>query len=230
MTRSVEARGLDCDPATGRGEPLLHTLSAKEISILIRKGHVSVKEYADGLLQHIKERDPVVHAWAYLDPALVLAQARELDKVHPESRGPLHGVAIGVKDVFLTKGKDTPPVQKFPIQSTNNQKDMPTRYGSRIYQDEPAFGPDAICVAALRAAGALIIGKTHTTEFAATTVGGPCANPRCLDRTPGGSSSGSAAAVADYQVPLTIGTQTGGSVVRPGAFCGIYSFKVSWCS
>lgn len=122
----------------------------------------------------------------------------------------------------------------------DSQKDMPTRYGSPIYEEEPAFGPDATCIAALRAAGALILGKTHTTEFAATTVGGPCANPRSLDtpegsssesaaavRTPGGSSSGSAAAVADYQSPLAIGTQTGGSVVRPGAFCGIYSFKVT---
>ena len=124
MTGLVEVRGLDDDPATGQGKPLLHTLSAKEISSLIRQGHVSVEEYANGLLQHIKKRDPVVHAWAYLDPALVLAQARELDEVHPEDRGPLHGVAIGVKDVFLTKGKVVPPglVHDFSIQRTNNQK------------------------------------------------------------------------------------------------------------
>lgn len=105
MTKFVEARGLDCDPATGRGKPSLHTLPAKQVSFLIREGHASVEEYADSLLQHITERDPVVRAWAYLDPTLVVAQARELDKVHPKDRGPLHGLAIGVKDVFLTKGK-----------------------------------------------------------------------------------------------------------------------------
>jgi Asp-tRNA(Asn)/Glu-tRNA(Gln) amidotransferase A subunit family amidase len=103
---------------------------------------------------------------------------------------------------------------------------MPTCYGSPIYQNEPAYGPDATVVAALRGAGALIMGKTHTTEFAATNVGGPCVNPYGTQRTPGGSSSGSAAAVADYQVPLAIGTQTGGSMIRPGAYCGIYALKV----
>ena len=99
---------LDGNPAAGRAKPL-YTLSAKQVSSLIREGHVSVEEYATALLQRIKERDPVVHAWAYLDPALVLARARELDKVvRPEDRGPLHGVAIGVKDVFLTTGKTAP--------------------------------------------------------------------------------------------------------------------------
>lgn len=227
MTRFVESRDLDGYRTARLSKPPLHTLSAQKAFSLIRQGHVSVEEYANELLQHIKERDPVVHAWAYLNPSLVLAQARNLDKILPEDRGPLHGVAIGIKDVLLTKGKADPSL--LSVQNADSQADMPTRYGSPIYQDEPAFGPDATSVAALRAAGALIMGKTRTTEFAATAVGGPCANPSCPGRTPGGSSSGSAAVVADHQVPLAIGTQTGGSIVRPGAFCGIYAFKVSGC-
>ncbi|RFU79740.1 biuret amidohydrolase [Trichoderma arundinaceum] len=184
----------------------LHLLSACRIQSLIKRDIVTVEEYARALLDHIKKRDPVIHAWAYLDCSLVLAQAKELDKIKPLDRGPLHGIAIGIKDVLLTK-------------------DMPTCYGSPIYRDEPAHGPDATVVAALRGAGALIMGKTHTTEFAAANVGGPCVNSYDTQRTPGGSSSGSAAAVADYQVPLAIGTQTGGSMVRPGAYCGIYALK-----
>lgn len=136
---------------------------------------------------------------------------------------------------------------------------MPTRYNSPIYQDEPAQGIDATCVAVLRAAGAVILGecariayatgivnmctydrvimlilpsispgKTKTTEFAATPVGTDCANPHDPSRTPGGSSSGSGAVVADFQAPIALGTQTGGSVIRPGSFNGVVSFKPTW--
>lgn len=103
---------------------------------------------------------------------------------------------------------------------------MPTRYNSDIYRDSTQSAVDAATVTVLRAAGALILGKTATTEFAATTVGGPCRNPHHPEHTPGGSSSGSAAAVADFQVPLALGTQTGGSTIRPASYNGIYGFKV----
>jgi hypothetical protein len=103
---------------------------------------------------------------------------------------------------------------------------MPTRYNSDIYRGSIQRSIDASTVATLRAAGALILGKTRTTEFAAITVGGPCANPHNSSHTPGGSSSGSAAAVADFQVPISLGTQTGGSVVRPASYTGVYGFKV----
>lgn len=103
---------------------------------------------------------------------------------------------------------------------------MPTRYNSPIYKDNLGSSADASVVIVLRAAGALIFGKTATTEFAATTEGGPCANPHNPNHTPGGSSSGSAAAVADFQVPVALGTQTMGSMIRPGSFNGVYALKV----
>jgi Asp-tRNA(Asn)/Glu-tRNA(Gln) amidotransferase A subunit family amidase len=105
--------------------------------------------------------------------------------------------------------------------------DMPTRYNSDLYRGSIQTSIDASTVAILRAAGALILGKTHTTEFAATTAGGPCVNPHNTSHTPGGSSSGSAAAVADFHAPISLGTQTGGSVVRPASYNGVYGFKVS---
>ena len=103
---------------------------------------------------------------------------------------------------------------------------MPTRYNSNIFRGTTNSSVDAATVMTLRAAGALILGKTHSTEFAATTEGGPCVNPHNAGHTPGGSSSGSAAAVADFQVPVALGTQTGGSVVRPASYTGVYGFKV----
>lgn len=107
--------------------------------------------------------------------------------------------------------------------------DMPTRYFSPLHANDGNSASDAAAVGVLRASGALLLGKTATTELACTLEGGPCVNPRSPDgkeRSPGGSSSGSAAAVADGQVPLAIGTQTAGSIVRPGSFCGIWAFKV----
>lgn len=108
---------------------------------------------------------------------------------------------------------------------------MPTKYYSRLHAQDGNAAADSAVVSVLRAAGAIIFGKTATTEFAAMTEGGPCTNPNNSKHTPGGSSSGSAAAVADFQVPLSIGTQTGGSIVRPGSFNGVYGFKVrrSYC-
>lgn len=107
---------------------------------------------------------------------------------------------------------------------------MPTEFNSPIYKGEPAPLVDAAPIITLRAAGALIFGKTTTTEFASTVDGGPSTNPHDHTRTPGGSSSGSGAAVGDFQVPIALGTQTGGSTIRPGSFNGIYGFKPTWGS
>jgi amidase len=146
-----------------------------------------------------------VGAWIHLDPDAVLAQARALDA--GPVRGPLHGLPVGVKDIIDTA-------------------DMPTCYGAAAYAGHrPAM--DAAGVALARAAGALILGKTVTTEFAWRHPG-KTANPRDPRYTPGGSSSGSAAAVADMMVPLAFGTQTAGSIVRPASFCGIVGYKPSF--
>ncbi|KAI8938509.1 hypothetical protein NX059_004397 [Plenodomus lindquistii] len=188
-------------------------LTASQAQAKFNDDSLTVEEYAKSLLSRIETRDPTVHAWAYLDPALVLQRARELDQTPREQRGPLHGVAIAVKDVILTR-------------------DMPTQYNSAMYEgDAPKI--DAGSIAILRAKGALILGKTTTTEFAATTVGpaynGPkTTNPHDPSRTPGGSSSGSGAAVGDLQVPIGLGTQTVGSTIRPGSFNGIYAMKPTW--
>src|SRR5205823_8386030 len=144
-------------------------------------------------------------AWTFFDTNAAMRRARELDATTPA--GLLHGLPIGVKDLFDTF-------------------DMPTSYGSPIYSNHrPAA--DAACVAMARAAGAIVLGKTVTTEFA-TFHPGPTRNPRNLQHTPGGSSSGSAAAVADCMVPLAFGTQTAGSIVRPAAYCGVVGYKPTY--
>ncbi len=154
------------------------------------------------LLAHIDAREPEIGAWAWLDHAAALAQARALDA--RAARGALHGMAIGVKDVIDTA-------------------DMPTAYNSPIYAGHrPA--QDAEVVRRLRAAGAVILGKTVTTEFAFMAPG-RTRNPHDLRCTPGGSSSGSAAAVASGMAPVALATQTGGSTLRPAAFCGVIGYK-----
>ncbi|PVH95086.1 amidase signature enzyme [Periconia macrospinosa] len=186
----------------------LYRLTATEVSQKIKAGEISVQDYATSLLNRIAARDEAVQAWAYLDPAYVLEQAKALDAIPQAERGPLHGIAIAVKDVIFTK-------------------DMPTQFNSPIYANNaPAL--DAGSITILRKAGALILGKTTTTEFAATTVGPKTRNPHDPNRTPGGSSSGSGAAVGDFQAPLGLGTQTGGSTIRPGSYNGIYAFKPTW--
>ena len=151
----------------------------------------------------------MVQAWQFLDEAQALAQARARDRERSEGRalGPLHGVPVGVKDIIDTA-------------------DMPTENGTVLHAGRrPAR--DAAVVALLRAAGAVILGKTVTTEFA-TYAAGRTRNPRDPTRTPGGSSSGSAAAVAAGMVPLAIGTQSNASIIRPAAFCGVVGFKPSY--
>ena len=166
---------------------------------------LTTEELVSICLERIAARESVVGAWEFLDSERVLATARRRDAEAP--RGPLHGVPIAVKDLIDTV-------------------DMPTQYGSPIYRGHrPAA--DAPCVALARAAGAVILGKTVTTEFAAFTPG-KTANPRNPAHTPGGSSSGSAAAVADGMAPLGFGTQTAGSVIRPAAYCGCVGYKPSF--
>ncbi|OWY49004.1 stomatin family protein [Alternaria alternata] len=188
----------------------LYRLTASEISAKIKAGETSVEEYAKSLLARIESRDEAVQAWAYLDPEYVIKQARALDAIPTAERGPLHGVAIAVKDVIYTK-------------------EMPTQFNSPIYAND-APQVDAGSIAILRKNGALIFGKTTTTEFAATTTGPKTRNPHDPKRTPGGSSSGSGAAVGDFQAPIGLGTQTGGSTIRPGSYNGIYALKPTWNS
>ncbi|KAF3043619.1 hypothetical protein E8E11_008786 [Didymella keratinophila] len=188
----------------------LYRLTATEILNKIKDGEVSVEDYAASLLKRIEARDDAVQAWAYLDPVYVIEQAKALDAIPKPERGPLHGVAIAVKDVIFTK-------------------DMPTQFNSPVYIDH-APKVDAGSIMVLRQAGALILGKTTTTEFAATTVGPKTRNPHDAKRTPGGSSSGSGAAVGDFQAPIGLGTQTGGSTIRPGSYNGIYALKPTWNS
>ncbi|KAK8046510.1 glutamyl-tRNA amidotransferase subunit A [Apiospora saccharicola] len=187
-----------------------YQLSATQVLARYKDGSLTVEEYARSLLSRIEQRDATVKAWAYLDPEYVIEQAKALDQTPAEQRGPLHGVAVAVKDVIYTK-------------------DMPTQFNSPIYEGH-APRVDAASVAILREAGALLLGKTTTTEFPATTVGPKTSNPHDPSRTPGGSSSGSGAAVGDFQAPLGLGTQTGGSTIRPGSFNGIYAFKPTWNS
>jgi Asp-tRNA(Asn)/Glu-tRNA(Gln) amidotransferase A subunit family amidase len=180
----------------------LSDLSASGIVGMIAAGETSAEAVVQSCLARIAEREPAVHAWAFIEPSQALEQARRLDRTAP--LGPLHGVPIAVKDIIDTC-------------------DMPTSMGSSIYA---GFRPraDAGCVALVRNAGAVILGKTITAEFASSAPG-PTVNPHNGRHTPGGSSSGSAAAVADFMVPVAFGTQTGGSVLRPSAYCGIIGYK-----
>jgi Asp-tRNA(Asn)/Glu-tRNA(Gln) amidotransferase A subunit family amidase len=183
----------------------LNALDATEIARRIRDGETTAEAVVKDCLARVVEREPTVKAWAYINPELALEQARALDA--GPNKGPLHGVPVGIKDIFATA-------------------DMPTGLGSPIYDgNRPAA--DASCVAMLRAAGAVILGKTVTCEFAGMEPG-LTTNPHDPARTPGGSSSGSAAGVADAMMPLALGTQTGGSVLRPSSFCGIVGFKPSY--
>ncbi len=167
-------------------------------------GRLTAEVLARACLERIARREPVVRAFAHLDPEQALAEARGRDAA--PMRGALHGLPLGVKDIIDTA-------------------DLPTAYGSRVYPgNRPA--QDAACVALARAAGAVVLGKTVTTEFAFRAPG-PTTNPHDPAHTPGGSSSGSAAAVADRMLPVAFGTQTGGSIIRPASFCGVVGYKPS---
>jgi Asp-tRNA(Asn)/Glu-tRNA(Gln) amidotransferase A subunit family amidase len=181
------------------------SLTASRAAALIAAGELSSVELVQSCLDRIALREPTLRAWSYLDPEQAIQQARARDAA--SSTGPLHGIPVAVKDVIDASG-------------------MPTGMGSPIYDGYRPHA-DAACVAALRAAGAVILGKTVTAEFAGVSPGATT-HPLAPDHTPGGSSSGSAAAVADGMVPVAFGTQTGGSILRPAAFCGIVGFKPSF--
>ena len=187
----------------------LFEISAAEAAAAIQSGEITSEELVRACLDHISDSEDSVGAWTYLDPEYALEQARAAD-LHRRSGaplGPLHGVPVGVKDIFDTK-------------------DMPTEDGTVLHAGRtPAF--DATAVALMREAGAIIMGKTVTTELAVYAPG-KTRNPHDPARTPGGSSSGSAAAVAAHMVPLAIGTQTNGSVIRPASYCGVYGYKPSY--
>ena len=186
----------------------LEWLSASDAAQGIRDGLFDAEQLVQACLERIRQTEPEVQAWQHLDEAHALAQARARDADRREGRaiGALHGVPVGLKDIIDTF-------------------DMPTEDGCVLHSGRlPAH--DAAVVAKLRAAGAVILGKTVTTELA-TYAPGKTRNPHDPTRTPGGSSSGSAAAVAAGMVPLALGTQTNGSVIRPAAFCGVYGYKPS---
>jgi Asp-tRNA(Asn)/Glu-tRNA(Gln) amidotransferase A subunit family amidase len=185
--------------------PLAST--ATELLPSLRSGALSAEALVRSCLQRIADRDGDLRAWVTVRPDYALKQAREADRrlAAREPLGALHGLPVGIKDVIATA-------------------ELPTQHNSPLHQGAQP-GVDAACVALLRAAGAIILGKTDTVEFAATGRRAATRNPHDLARTPGGSSSGSAAAVADGHVPLALATQTGGSTIRPAAFCGVWALK-----
>lgn len=188
-------------------QPLI-ALGATQVRECLASGAASVTEYAQALLARIDEVEPEVQAWAHLNRSHVLAQAAAADEAHAsgEPDGPLFGLPVGIKDIIDTA-------------------DLPTEDGTVLHAGRMP-SDDAVVVRRLRAAGGLVMGKTVTTELA-TYAPGKTRNPHDPAHTPGGSSSGSAAAVAAGMVPLAIGTQTNGSVIRPASFCGVYGFKPS---
>lgn len=187
----------------------LSSLSACQALEAIRRREITCAALVQACLDRIRVAEPRVEAWAFLDPERALAQARDRDRMLADRTllGPLHGLPVGIKDIFDTA-------------------DMPTENGTALHAGRrPA--EDATAVTLLRAAGAVILGKTVTTELA---VYGPgkTRNPHNPDHTPGGSSSGSAAAVATEMIPLALGSQTNGSVVRPAAYCGVVGYKPTY--
>src|SRR5688572_2347642 len=180
-------------------------MTATEIAAAVRSGKATCEAVARSHLERIAEREPQVLAWQYHNPEQVIEQARALDR--KGARGALAGVPFGIKDIIDTC-------------------DMPTEMGSPIYAGHRPKG-DATCVALSRKAGGVLMGKTVTTEFA-NRHPGKTRNPFDPTRTPGGSSSGSAAAVADGMVPLAIGTQTTGSTIRPASYCGVFGYRPTY--
>jgi Asp-tRNA(Asn)/Glu-tRNA(Gln) amidotransferase A subunit family amidase len=185
------------------------SLIKKDVVASLQQEQFSAVDLLQACLERIRQREPVVGAWESLDPAYALKQSQQCDVAQAagKSLGSLHGIPIAIKDTFATA-------------------DFPTGWGTPIHAGQQ-FGYDAAVVERLRSAGAVIMGKTVTTEYAIARAS-KTRNPHHLDHTPGGSSSGSAAAVADGMVPLAIGTQMVGSILRPAAYCGILGFKPSF--
>jgi Asp-tRNA(Asn)/Glu-tRNA(Gln) amidotransferase A subunit family amidase len=185
------------------------SINALDAAGLIEAGRMTSEELVRACLARIDKTEERIQAWAYLDRELALEQARRADRLREtgSALSPLHGIPVGIKDILDTA-------------------DMPTEYGTVLHAGRTPK-EDAAVVARLRAAGAVILGKTVSTELAVYSPG-PTRNPHDTGRTPGGSSSGSAAAVAAGMVPLSIGTQTNGSVIRPAAYCGVCGYKPSF--
>ena len=180
-------------------------MTATEIVAAIGSGRTSCEAVTRACLERIAAREAEVGAWAYCDADAAIAAARSIDR--GARRGPLAGVPFGVKDIIDTS-------------------DMPTEWGTPIHKGRQPER-DAACVALTRKAGGLLLGKTVTTEFA-NLHPGKTRNPHDLTRTPAGSSSGSAAAVADFMVPIALGTQTTGSTIRPASFCGVFGYRPTY--
>ena len=187
----------------------LNWMSAVDAADAIRTGALTAEMLAEACIERVRSVDADVQAWAYFDPEYVLTQARAADEKRREGlpTGPLHGIPVAIKDIIDTA-------------------DMPTEDGTVLHAGRRPDA-DAAVVRMLRAAGAIIFGKAVTSELA-TYYPGKTRNPHNPEHTPGGSSSGSAAAVAAGMVPLAVGTQTNGSVIRPAAFCGVIGFKPSY--
>lgn len=194
----------DTIPLRDRGPGGLNLLCASEVADRIAAGQTTSLAVVEDCLARIAARERDIRAWAFVDSESARRQARARDQ--EPRRSALHGVPVGIKDIFDTF-------------------DMPTAYGSPIYAGHrPAI--DSAIVGLLRRAGLVILGKCATTEFASPVPVG-VKNPHDFSRSPGVSSSGSAAAVADFMVPLAVGSQTGGSTILPAAFCGVFGFKAS---
>jgi Asp-tRNA(Asn)/Glu-tRNA(Gln) amidotransferase A subunit family amidase len=194
-----------CCGVDAKLESAVNELTASEIVAAIGAGRLTCESVTRACLDRIAAREPDVQAWACVDPDQALAAARTADR--SGARGPLAGVPFGVKDIIDTA-------------------DLPTEWGTPIHRGRRP-NRDAACVALTRKAGGILLGKTVTTEFA-NLHPGPTRNPHDLVRTPGGSSSGSAAAVADFMVPLALGTQTTGSTIRPASFCGVFGYRPTY--
>ncbi|MEQ9558992.1 MAG: amidase [Rhodospirillales bacterium] len=184
----------------------LADLSASQLAGMIERGEITSLELVEACIARIEAREDAVGAWAHLDLDFARRQAAHCDDMHASGAptGPLHGIPVGIKDIFDTA-------------------DLPTENGTVLSKGRTP-DTDSAAVRLLRAAGAVIMGKTVTTELAVYSPG-KTRNPHDPERTPGGSSSGSAAAVAAGMVPLAIGSQTNGSVIRPASFCGVVGFK-----
>ncbi len=185
-----------------------NSLTASDAARQIAAGDMTSEELVQSCLDCIEAKEPTVQAWQHFDPEFALMQAREADRIWAahEPMGPLHGVPIGIKDIIDTIS-------------------FPTENGSPLHEGRQPI-EDASVVSMLHQAGAVIMGKTVTTEFAVYTAG-KTRNPHNPKHTPGGSSSGSAAAVACGMIPAALGTQTNGSVIRPASYCGVYGYKPS---
>jgi Asp-tRNA(Asn)/Glu-tRNA(Gln) amidotransferase A subunit family amidase len=182
-----------------------HKLSAVEMVQSLKKGEITSEELVKSYIEQIKKKEKEVEAWEFFDQELALAQAKKLDALHQSGKhGDLHGIPVGIKDIFDTA-------------------DMPTTDGTEIHKKNPSWN-DCTVVSKLKQAGAVIMGKTVTAELAYYSPG-KTKNPHDTTRTPGGSSSGSAAAVASHMVPLAVGSQTNGSVIRPASYCGVVGYK-----